>query len=605
METDTFPKKESPFKIAIRFINFLKPYWIKGVWAFFFTLLYVLLQLPMPFLTKYLVDEVIVSKDFHILNIIGFVLIGVLFINAASSFIQGYLLTTFRNRIFFDIKIRLFSHVQELPLSFFHEKQTGYLLSRINGDVEAAEGLLADTLISLVQNIFIFIVGVTCVLYLHSKLAFISFSVLPLYILSLAVFNKRLRNVSYEVREKYANVQKDLQELLSGVFIIKAFTGEKVATIRLIRRLKEAVRKDVRRDILSLIAGISSTVISTIGPLVLIWYGCAEIMRGSLTIGGLMAFKSFLGYLFGPTQTLFSLNISMQRSIAACQRIFEILDTAPEIEVKNAKELKIKEGKVIFDDVSFSYDSKTPILNNISLQANHGEIVAIVGKSGVGKTTLVNLIPRFYELSNGRILIDGEDIRNVTLKSLRQNIGIVSQEPFLFSNSAKENIKFGKRDVSEEEIIYAAKLAYADEFIRNLEKGYNTNIGERGYRLSGGEKQRISIARAIVKNPRILILDEATSNLDSESERLIQNAIESLVKNRTTFVIAHRLSTILNADKLIVLDEGKIVEQGTHGELYNLCGVYRKFYDEQFNHIQNGFNDQKKKGSVKCFVPGL
>lgn len=597
MDSEVSERRESPYKIAIRFLNFLKPYWVKGLWAFLFTLLCVLLQLPMPFLTKYLVDKVIISKEFHILNIIGFVLIGVLFINTISSFIQGYLLTTFRNRIFFDIKIRLFSHVQKLSLSYFHKKQTGYLMSRISGDVEAAEGLLADTLISLVQNVLVFIVGVACVLYLHPKLAFISFSILPLYVLSLVVFNKRLRNMSYEVREKYANVQKDLQELLSGVFIIKAFTGEKVSAIRLIRSLKEAVRKDVRLSITSLIAGISSTVISTIGPLVLIWYGCAEIMRGSLTLGGLVAFRSFLGYLFGPTQALFSLNIGIQRSIAACQRIFEVLDTAPEIEVKDAKQLKIKEGKVVFDDVSFSYDDKKPILQNISLQANPSEIIAIVGKSGVGKTTLVNLIPRFYELSKGRILIDGEDIRNVALKSLRQNIGIVSQETFLFSDSVKENIRFGKRDVSEEQIIDAAKLAYADEFIRHLEKGYNTNVGERGVRLSGGEKQRISIARAIVKNPRILILDEATSNLDSESERLIQNAIESLVQNRTTFVIAHRLATILNADKLVVLDEGKIVEQGTHEELYNLCGAYRQLYDGQFNHVQNDLNDQKEQSN--------
>lgn len=266
MDTKTPGKKEFLFKTAIRFLKFLKPYWTKGLWAFFFTLLSVLLELPMPFLTKYLVDKVIVSKSFNILNIIGFILIGVLVIRVVSAFIQGYLLTTFKNRIIFDIKIKLFSYVQKLSLSFFHKKQTGYLMSRVSGDVEATEGLLAGTLISIVQNVLVFIAGVVCLLYLHPKLAFISFSVLPLYILSLVVFNKRIRNMSYEVREKYANVQKDLQELLSGVFLIKAFTGEKVSVIRLIRSLKEAVRKAVRIDVLSLIAGISSTLISAIAP---------------------------------------------------------------------------------------------------------------------------------------------------------------------------------------------------------------------------------------------------------------------------------------------------------------------------------------------------
>lgn len=570
------------FKTIIRFLRFLKPYWAKGVIAFFFMLLAVLLQLPMPFLTKYLIDKVIVAKSFHILNIIGFVLIGVLFIRAASSFIQAYFLTTFRGRVLFDIRVKLFQHIQKLSLSYFHKKQTGYLMSRVSDDVNAVQGLLADTLVSFGQNTLTFIAGIACTLYIHPKLALISFSILPLYILSLAVFNKRVRNMSGEVREKYANIQKDLQELLSGIFIIKAFTGEKSAAIRLVSSVKQAIKKDVRLGILSSVAGISSVIISAAGPLVLIWYGCAEIMRGALTVGELIAFNAFLHYLFGPTHALFNLNITIQRSLAACQRIFEMLDISPEREVKGAKPLEVNHGKVVFENVSFSYDGKEPILQNISLEAKPGEIVAIVGRSGVGKTTLVNLIPRFYELKEGRILIDGQDIRSAKLKSLRQNIGIVSQETFLFSDSVKENIRFGRRNARDDEITHAAKLAFADEFIRNLEQGYDTKVGERGVRLSGGEKQRISIARAILKNPKILILDEATSNLDSESEQLIQEAITPLMKNRTTFVIAHRLSTILNADKIIVLDEGKIVGQGNHRELYRTCKVYRKLYDEQF-----------------------
>lgn len=599
MNVKEYEKKESSLKTILRFLKFLKPYWAKGVIAFFFMLLAVLLQLPMPFLTKYLIDKVIVAKSFHILNIIGFVLVGVLFIRAASSFVERYFLTTFRGRVLFDIRVKLFQHIQKLSLLFFHKKQTGYLMSRVSGDVNAVQGLLADTLVSFGQNTLTFIAGIACTLYIHPKLALVSFSILPLYILSLAVFNKRVRYMSHEVREKYANVQRDLQELLSGIFIIKAFTGEKSTAIRLVSSVKQAIKKNVRLDILSAVAGISSVIISAAGSLVLIWYGCAEIMRGALTVGGLIAFNSFLRYLFGPTHALFNLNITIQRSLAACQRIFEILDLSPEKEDRGAKPIEVKQGRVVFENLSFSYDGKEPILQNISWEANPGEIVAIVGRSGVGKTTLVNLIPRFYDLQIGRILIDGHDISQVTLKSLRESIGIVSQDTFLFSDSIKENIRFGKCDASDDEIIHAAKLANADEFIRKLEQGYDTKVGERGIRLSGGEKQRISIARAIFKNPKILVLDEATSNLDSESERLIQEALTPLMKNRTTFVIAHRLSTILDADKIIVLDDGKIVGQGKHHKLYKTCKVYRKLYDEQFMN-----NRIKEEVSAEIQLPG-
>ncbi|MBI4722397.1 MAG: ABC transporter ATP-binding protein [Candidatus Stahlbacteria bacterium] len=563
-----------------RFLGFLKPYWKKGVIAFFFMLLGVGLQLPMPFLTKYLIDKVIVLKSFKILNIIGFVLIGVLFVRASSVFIQSFLLTTFGGRVLFDIRIKLFAHIQKLSLSFFHKKETGYLMSRLSGDVDAVHGLLADTLVSFVQSTLTFIAGVACTIYIHPKLACICFGILPFYLLSLQIFNKRIRNMSHNVREKYALVQKDLQELLSAVSLIKAFTGEKRATLRQLRSVKEAVRQNVRLDITATLASISSVIISSAGPVVLIWYGCREIMIGSLTVGGLIAFNSFIRYLFDPARSLFNLNISIQQSLAACERIFEMLDVAPER--GGEKDIKIKEGKVIFQNVSFSYNGEEKVLDNISFEATPNETIAIVGRSGVGKTTLVSLIPRFYDPQNGKILIDGEDISNATISSLRKNIGIVAQETFLFSDTIKENIKFGNPNAEAEKIEEAANLAFAAEFIQKLPYGYDTKVGERGVNLSGGERQRIAIARVIVKNPKLLIFDEATSNLDSESERLIQNALAPLIKERTTFIIAHRLSTIRNADKIIVLDNHKIVGEGKHQELYENCPVYKELYDKQF-----------------------
>ena len=574
--------KKTTFRTVLRFLRFLKPYWKKGVIAFLFMLLAVGLQLPMPFLTKYLIDKVLVLKSFKILNIIGLVLVGVLFVRAASTFIESFLLTTFRGRVLFDIRLKLFEHIQKFSLSFFHKKETGYLMSRVSGDVNAVQGLLADTLVSFGQNTLTFIAGIACTLYIHPKLAIICFGILPLYLLSLQVFNKRIRRMSHDVRERYAMVQKDLQELLSAIFIIKAFTGEKRSTIRLLKSVKDAIRKEVRLDITTALASISSVIISSAGPIVLIWYGCGEIIRGSLTVGGLIAFNSFIRYLFGPARALFNLNIGIQRSLAACERVFEIMDIAPEREGKN--DIKVTEGKVVFENASFSYDGEERVLKNISFEVNPGELVAIVGRSGVGKTTLVSLIPRFYEPEEGKILIDGEDIKDANLKKLRKNIGIVAQETFLFSDTIKENISFGNPDANDREIEEAARLAYCNEFIKTLPGGYETKVGERGVNLSGGERQRISIARAILKNPKILILDEATSNLDSESEKKIQKALEPLMKKRTTFVIAHRLSTIINADRILVLHDGKIVEVGTHKELYKENGVYKKLYDEQFSY---------------------
>ncbi|MDD2890673.1 MAG: ABC transporter ATP-binding protein [bacterium] len=573
-------KKTSAFKIIRRFLKFLKPYWKKGIIAFFFMVLAVGLQLPMPFLTKYLIDKVIVLKSFGLLNIIGFVLIGVLIVRVVSAFIESFLLTTFRGRVLFDIRIKLFEHLQKLSLSFFHKQNTGYLMSRVSGDVDAVQGLLADTLVSFSQNILVFIAGIACTLYIHPKLACICFGILPFYLLSLWIFNKRIRNMSYEVRERYAKVQKDLQEILSAVSLIKAFTGEKKVTIRQIKSLKEAIRKDIRLDITATVASLSSAIISSAGPIVLIWYGCAEIMRGNLTIGGLIAFNSFIGYLFAPAQGLFNLSIGIQRSLAACERIFEIMDIAPEKE--GEKDIRITNGVVVFKDVSFSYDDKEPVFENVSFKADSNEIVAIVGRSGVGKTTLVSLIPRFYELQKGKILIDGEDIKDAKLKSLRKQISIVAQDTFLFSDTLKENIRFGNSGAKDGDVENAARLAYCEEFIKEMPDGYDAKIGERGVTLSGGQRQRISIARAILRNPKILILDEATSSLDSESERLIQEALTPLMKDRTTFIIAHRLSTIRNADKIIVLDDHKIAGIGSHSELYENCPAYKQLYNEQF-----------------------
>ena len=379
------------------------------------------------------------------------------------------------------------------------------------------------------------------------------------------------------------SIQRDLQELLSNIFLIKAFCREKFSTIRLAKSTKEAIRKDVQLEIFSTLATVTSGIISTGGPLAVVWYGCAEIMHGNLTVGGLIAFNSFVGYLFGPTRALMGINFSVQRSLAACRRIFEILDLVPEVrEKKQAMDPGRLRGDVTFDNVSFSYDSNGKVLDGLSLQVRRGEVVAIVGPSGIGKTTLVYLIPRFYDPQEGRVLIDGIDVRDMKLKVLRENISIVSQDTFLLNTSIKENIRFAKPKATDEEVVRAARLAGAHEFIEGLPEGYDTKIGERGVRLSGGQRQRIAIARAILKDPSILILDEAFSHLDSETERAILESLRSFIRSRTTFIIAHVLPTALEADRIVVLDGGKIVGEGKHEELLKNCPVYRRLYEEQF-----------------------
>ena len=518
-------------------------------------------------------------KSFRILNIIGFVLIGVLLLRAASIFIERYLLATFRGRVLFDLRMKLFNHTERLRLSFFHNRETGYLMSRLSGDVNAVQGLLADTLVSFGQNVLTFIAGIGATLYIHPKLALISYSILPFYALSIGIFNKRIRDMSYEVREAFAKMNKDLQELLSGTTVLKAFTAEVYGSLRLIRSVKEGIRKSVHLDILSTLFSILSVLISAAGPIVLIWYGCGEIMRGRLTIGGLMAFNSFLRYLFGPTQSLMNLNLSIQRSLASVKRIFEILDTEREPYDKGKIALKETKGDIQFKNVSFSYNQE-PVLKHITFSVKSGERVAIVGETGVGKSTIASLLLRFYEPAEGTITIDGIDIRDIKLASLRKNIAYVSQDIFLFSDTIKENIRFGRRDATEEEIKEAARIACADEFIQRLPDGYNAEVGERGVKLSGGERQRIAIARAVLKDAPILILDEATSHLDRKTEEKIVRSVEKNTKNKTLLIIAHRLSTIRNADRIIVLNNGTIEDTGTHKKLLTKSHVYRTLYKE-------------------------
>ena len=588
-----------------RFSKYLKPYLPRGLKAVFCMCISVLLQLPRPLILMFLIDKVFVTGNRSLLNILCLILILTTCLSALINYLQTYILETFKQKVIFDIELDLFQHIERLPLSYFHDKESGYLTSRITSDSNSIHGLLADTIVNFFRDSLTFIVSLVVLFYLHWKLALISLMILPVFAISLNFFSGRLRRMSKFVQEAYAIVSNNIQESFSGIFLVKSFMLELHESIRVVQSLKNLIRLNIKRNLFGASTGISSGVVIGILGLVVIWIGGYEIIQGRLTIGQFVAFNGFLVYLFGPVQRLVNLNIGIQSSMASIDRIFEIIDLKPEEDTRaniktlsdktgekesknqnsiNKKiECSIKRGRVTFSGVTFSYDSCAPILNDVSFTVESGTSVAFVGRSGIGKTTLVNLLPRYYEPQQGKIFIDEHEIREISLKYLRQMIGIVSQDTFLFSSSIINNIRVGRLNATEKEVVEAAKLAQAHDFILNLSKGYETKVGERGIKLSGGERQRIAIARAILKDPKILILDEATSNLDSESERLIQRAIESLMKDRTTFIIAHRLSSILNVDEIIVLDQGKIVQKGKHKDLYNEDGVYKIFYDEQFH----------------------
>lgn len=490
------------------------------------------------------------------------------------------MLAVFRGKVLIDLRMALFNHIQRATLSYFQTTETGYLMSRLTDDVYAAQGFLAQALVSGIQNILLFIAGTIAIIYIHPKLAFICLLLLPLYLLSLIVFNKKIRGLSKVARERYAIVQRNLQELLSGIYIIKIFTKEKHSQLKLYSSIKSAFTNEIQLEITASLAGLCSMIISSLGPLLIIWYGCGEIMRGNLTVGGLLAFTSFTGYLFGPVRTLYDLNLGIQRSLPAVDRIFEILSVETE---KDGKEsLHITKGDISFKNVCFKYDTSHDdnnyVINSLNLDIPSGKTYAIVGHSGAGKTTLASFLLRLYLPQKGKILIDGQDISDVKLKSLRNNIGLVPQDTFLFSDTIRENIKLGKPLATDEEVETAARAAHAHDFIMQMPGGYDTKVGERGVTLSGGQRQRVAIARALIINPRILILDEATSQIDTQSENEIQKALDNISIGKTVLVIAHRLTTVKKADKIAVLEKGRIVAQGTHEELFKNSASYRELY---------------------------
>lgn len=528
------------------------------------------------------------------LTVVGLSVLALYVVLGVVSFYRSYWAGQAGHRLIFDLRYALFQHIQGMSHSFFDERRSGAIMARFVSDIQLAQNFVGSALTNVWMDSASLGFVVWILFVLERRLALVALAVMPFYIALIRYFSPRIKAASRSVQEMLEDFSGDLQEKIAGAAVVKAFNREQHEAGRFYRSSRTLLDLTLRNVALSSANQAGTTLLTSVAPLAVVWAASTMILHGTLSVGTMIAFYAYLGSLYLPLQRFSELSVVVSNSLAAIDRIFEVFDIRPEVsEAENAHRLEPVTGRVTFHNVTFSYPTRRnghPVLCDVSLEARPGETIAIVGRSGAGKSTLVSLIPRFYDVSDGTVCIDGIDVRRITLASLRDHIGIVPQDPILFSDSLQENLLYGKPDATEEEVLAAARAANADEFIVQLPDGYLTPVGERGVRLSGGQRQRIAIARAFLKDPPILILDEATAALDSESENLIHDALRRLMSGRTTFIIAHRLSTVLNADRIVVIENGAIAEVGKHTELLARQGVYSQLYEEQFRPVRGALS---------------
>ena len=585
-------------KNYIRLMNYIRPYVKHLAFAIVCIVLAAAANLYVPWIIKDMIDKVLMERDMAMLNLIAVGIIVVFFFRGIFYYGQSYLVSFVGQRVVIDIREALFEKFQRMPLAYFDRHQTGEIMSYVTNDVQALQNALVDKLIELVTESSVLVGSIVLMFYLDWKLTFITLITVPLVGQAMNIFGKKLKQSGIVIQERLADINSLLQESISAVRVVKSFVRERYEIERFHRQNELNFQAEMKNVQLTSLLTPTVEFLAAITVTFILWIGGYEVVQGDLTAGALVAFLTYAVNLANPVKRISRIYGTVQRAMAAADRVFDVIDMEETIHDKEgAVPLPEIEGRVAVKDVSFSYKEGAPALSHVSLEASPGQLVAFVGPSGAGKSTIANLIPRFYEVDEGVIEIDGHDVRDVTLDSLREQIGIVPQETMLFSSSVRENIRYGRLDATDEEIEEAARAANAEEFILQLPEGYETKIGERGLNLSGGQRQRIAIARAILKNPRILILDEATSALDTESEKIVQAALDKLMVGRTSFAIAHRLSTIFNADCIYVIDGGCIVEQGTHAELLAAGGLYSTLYNIQFRGEEEG--EKKGEGSLQ------
>jgi subfamily B ATP-binding cassette protein MsbA len=569
-------------EIYKRLLTYLRPYKTRLVWSAVFMLLTSAMISAQAYLVKPVLDKVILAKNMKLGLLLPPALVLVTILKGAAAYAREYMMGWIGQKIVNDIRDQLYAHVESLSISYFTKVPTGTIISHIINDVNLVQGALTRAPSTLVQGVLTMAALIGYILYLNWRLAIFMIIILPFAGVALSKFSKRFRKASTSMQEQMGALTTHLHETIGGIRIVKAFGMEAYESKRFTEKNQDLFDSLMRAIKTSAISHPVMEVISIFGTSLVILFGLYYIVNGTMTVGDFFSFMAALVLFYRPLRDLNGTNNTVQDGMAAAKRIFEVLDTEPEIKNREGAVQASRNFTTIeFKKLSFKYEDQL-ILKDINLTVQAGETIAIVGKSGGGKTTLVNLIPRFYDVSGGAICIDGHDLRDLSVESLRSLTAIVTQQTILFNDTVKDNISYGNTLRSFDEVIQAARSAYADGFIQDLPSGYETIIGESGVKLSGGQRQRIAIARALLKDAPILILDEATSSLDTQSEREVQKALDTLMQGRTSFVIAHRLSTIMNADRIIVLKDGSIVEQGRHDDLLSRGGEYTHLYEQQF-----------------------
>jgi len=565
-----------------RILSYLKKYWLHAIAVSASLVVVAGLELAVPWIIRTIVDQVLVNRDYQALALFSFAVLAVALLRGAAGFVQRYLSQYLAERVAYDVRNQLYQSLERQSFRFYDESPTGQLMSRATSDLDAIRRLLAWSFMALVGTIIRF-AGVFLILILWDpRLTLLALSPTPILLYLTMRFSNRIRVVSYDIQVKLGALTAVLQENIAGVRVVRAFASEEYEVEKFRRANQDYVDAVVTSaKIRSRYMPLMDFIVGA-GTIFILWYGGGQVAAGELSLGSFIAFTGYLMILMMPIRFLGFMASTVQEAVAGARRIFEVLDAQPDVvDRPNALELTDVKGHVALEDVSFQYARGPVALKNVSLEAKPGETVALLGPTGSGKSTVIQLIPRFYDATSGRVTIDGRDVRDVKVVSLRKNIGIVLQETFLFTGTIRENIAYGRPDASMDEVIEAAKTAEAHDFIMSFPEGYESKVGERGVNLSGGQKQRIAIARALLMNPRILILDDSTSSVDVDTEYAIQRALQRLMKGRTNFVITQRLSTVRGASKIIVLENGEVVESGTHEELLARNSLYARLYYTQ------------------------
>jgi ABC-type multidrug transport system fused ATPase/permease subunit len=545
------------------------------------------LGLAGPYILAIAIDTYIKNGDFANLYWISAVYVGIYVLSWVASVAQTYLRFWLGQKLILDLRMDMFRNLQQLSMSFYDRRHVGRIMSRVTNDVETLNEFLTSGVEVAIGDIFILVGIVTVMFFLNISLALVSLAVIPILLIGATFLGGRVREAYRVTRKKISGVTANLAESISGMRVVQSFSREMANAQQFDRVNVENLQANIQAAKISALFFPLVDVLGSLGTCLVLWFGGTGVIGGSISLGVLVAFMSYVTRFFMPIREISMLYNNVQSALAATERITEVADARPEVkEAEDAVQLPRIEGEVRFNHVSFGYEPNAYVLNDIDLEINENQRVALVGPTGAGKTSLANLTARFYDPQEGSITVDSYDLRKVSLKSLRSQMGIVLQDPFLFTGSIRENIAYGKPDASEQEIVEAAKAVGAHDFILNFPQGYDTNVGERGIRLSMGQRQLISVARALLADPRILILDEATSSVDPYTELLLQNALKKLLEKRTTLIIAHRLSTVRSADKIVVVDGGRIVDTGTHRELMSRKGLYRKLYEMQLKPVE-------------------